>query len=109
MADTGGIELGVMLRALRRRADLSQRQLADLAGVPRSTVARIESGEVTDPRIRTLERLVRAAGGELPISDGSGPVPSEELRDRAERHYPAHLDVRPVEELTDWAGAWWAH
>jgi len=98
-----------MLRALRRRADLSQRQLAELAGVPRSTVARIESGEVTDPRVRTLERLVRAAGAELAVSDGGEPAPSEGLRDQADRHYPAHLDVRPVEELTDWAGAWWAH
>ncbi|MFC0526704.1 helix-turn-helix domain-containing protein [Phytohabitans kaempferiae] len=115
MAETGGIELGVALRALRRRADLSQRELAERAGLPKSTVTRIEAGLVTDPRFRTVERLVRAAGAALALGggvesgDGVEAVPSEELRDRAERHYPAHLDVRPVEDLTDWAGAWWAH
>ncbi|BCB81131.1 hypothetical protein GCM10022251_67270 [Phytohabitans flavus] len=109
MSDTGGIELGVTLRALRRRADLSQRQLAELAGVPKSTVTRIESGEVTDPRLRTVERLVRAAGERIAVSGDVEPAPSEGWRDRADRNYPPHLDVRPVEELTDWAGAWWAH
>lgn len=110
MADAGGgIELGVTLRALRRRADLSQRRLAELAGVPQTTVARIESGQVTDPRFRTVERLLRAARAEMVVSGGGEPVPSEGLRDQADRNYPAHLDVRPVEELTDWAGAWWAH
>jgi transcriptional regulator with XRE-family HTH domain len=104
-----GMDLAATLRALRRRADLSQRQLAELAGVPKCTVTRIESGAAMDPRFRTVERLFRAAGAELGVRGGVEPVPGEELRDRAERHYPAHLDVRPVEELTDWAGAWWAH
>ncbi|MGH3680669.1 MAG: helix-turn-helix domain-containing protein, partial [Natronosporangium sp.] len=38
------IDLGATLRALRRRADLSQRELAERAEVPASTIARIESG-----------------------------------------------------------------
>jgi len=42
---------------LRRRADLSQRELAIKAGVPHQTVSRIESGATPDPRIRTVERL----------------------------------------------------
>lgn len=109
MADTGGLALGVILRALRRRADLSQRELADLAGVPKSTVSRIESGEISDPRFRTVERLARAAGAAVTVGGELAPVPSEGWRDRADRNYPAHLDVRPVEQLTDWAGAWWAH
>jgi transcriptional regulator with XRE-family HTH domain len=109
MGERGEVELGAILRALRRRADLSQRQLAELAGVPKSTVARIESGAARDPRFRTVERILRAAGAELAVSGGSGPAPSEGLRDQADRNYPAHLDVRPVEELGDWAGAWWAH
>ncbi|MET0417539.1 MAG: helix-turn-helix domain-containing protein, partial [Actinoplanes sp.] len=64
---TGEADLGSLLRALRRRADLSQRELAERAGVPQPTLARIESGRAIDPRYRTVERLVRAAGGDLAI------------------------------------------
>ncbi len=64
---TDRVDLGGSLRALRRRADLSQRELADLAGVPQATLARIESGRSGDVRFRTVERLVRAAGGRVAI------------------------------------------
>jgi len=55
-----------LLRRARRRAKLSQRQLAAIAGVPQSTVARIELGALS-PRTDTLERLLRAAGQALTI------------------------------------------
>jgi transcriptional regulator with XRE-family HTH domain len=111
------VDLGVTLRSLRRQADLSQRQLARRAGVPASTVARIESGSAQDPKFRTIERLVAAAGGALtaaPAQCGAldgGPEPAhpyEAIRDEAGRQYPAHLDVRRVIEAQDWWGAWWA-
>lgn len=117
--DGGWVALGDTLRALRRRADLSQRELASVAGVPASTVARIESGSAQDPRYRTMERLVRAAGFTLAVVDGQAettPVglistrsPTPELLDAAGRRYPAHLDVREVRDPRDWGGAWWAH
>ncbi|MFI6821530.1 helix-turn-helix domain-containing protein [Micromonospora sp. NPDC050187] len=110
-----GVELGAVLRALRRRADLSQRELAVRAGVPKSTVARIESGGTAEPRFRTVERLVHAAGGEVAVGVAGGErpeavpaVPHDGWRDGADRRYPAHLDVREVRTLRDWPGAWWA-
>jgi transcriptional regulator with XRE-family HTH domain len=107
--------LGPTLRSLRRAADLSQRQLGALAGVPASTVARIESGSARDPRFRTVERLVQAAGAALdiagPVSIAAGRrpsgVPHEELRDQGGRHYPAHLDPVEVIRPEQWWGAWW--
>lgn len=52
------------LRQARRRAGLTQRQLAATVGVPQSTIARIESGAM-DPCTSTLDRLLRACGEEL--------------------------------------------
>ncbi|MER5332168.1 GNAT family N-acetyltransferase [Micromonospora sp. NPDC002717] len=133
------IDVGAALRALRRQADLSQRELARRSGVPKSTVARIESDPGADPRLRTVERLVRAAGGELVVGvRDAGPdmpdafpddiartstsssvepgtlavlpaVPHDGRRDEGGRRYPAHLDVREVRTLKDWPGAWWGH
>ena len=53
-----------LLRTARRRAGLSQRALGEAAGIPQSTVARIELGTLS-PRIDTLERLLNAAGQAL--------------------------------------------
>ena len=58
------MEAATVVRAARHAAGLSQRALAVRAGVPQSTVARIES-RALDPRAGTVARLVRAAGFEL--------------------------------------------
>ena len=44
------------LKVARRKSGLSQQRLAELAGVSKLTVIRIEAGK-TNPRYRTLERL----------------------------------------------------
>lgn len=97
--------------ALRRRADLSQRELAALAGVPASTVARLESGATTDPRLSTMAKLAAAAGHRLVIAADNDELltPEPELRGRCRdlrgRRLPAHLDVAPAVE--DWLRPWW--
>lgn len=50
----------------RKRKGLSQRALADLAGVPQSHISRIESGAV-DLRLSSLIELSRALGLELEL------------------------------------------
>lgn len=58
---------------LRAKARLSQRALARAAGVPPSTVSRIESGKA-DATIGMLDRLARAAGQKLTlITEPAGP------------------------------------
>ena len=53
-----------MLSWARHQAGLSQRDLAERAGVPQSTVGRIESGAI-DPRARMMDRLLRVCSFEL--------------------------------------------
>jgi transcriptional regulator with XRE-family HTH domain len=52
------------LKRGRKEAGLTQRQLAERAGVPQSVIAKIESGRST-PRVDTFDRLLRAAGQRL--------------------------------------------
>jgi transcriptional regulator with XRE-family HTH domain len=98
------------LRAARHRADLSQRELADKAGVPQSTVARVERlpGKAT---VSSVSILLAATGLRLAVLDEHGTElnPEDEddadRRDRGYRRYPAHLDLRPGDD--HWWGYGW--
>jgi transcriptional regulator with XRE-family HTH domain len=59
-------EPGRLLAQARRRAGLSQRELAQRAGTSQSVVARIERGQ-TDPGAATLDRLLAQTGFELHV------------------------------------------
>ncbi|MGI8425051.1 MAG: helix-turn-helix domain-containing protein [Actinomycetota bacterium] len=52
------------LKTARKLVGLSQAGLAKRAGVPQSTVARIETGAI-DPRASMLDRLLRACSRRL--------------------------------------------
>lgn len=63
MAGTGND----LVREARRRARLSQSQLAGLAGTTQSAIARLETGR-TAPSFDTVLRLVRLCGFDLDIA-----------------------------------------
>jgi len=65
-------DLGAVLRTLRLVAGLSQRELAQRAGLPETTVSSIESGTTRDPRFGTVERLAAAAGGRVAVLSPDG-------------------------------------
>ncbi|MEU4819303.1 helix-turn-helix transcriptional regulator [Micromonospora aurantiaca] len=97
-----------IVRAVRRRADASQRELARFARVHPSTIGRIEAGTLT-PSLAMLSRIVGTAGFRLVVVDETGKVlkpmrDRADLRDGAERRYPSHLDVITDPE----PGEWWA-
>ncbi len=98
--------VAVLLRAARHHADLSQRELAERAGVDRGMVSRIEAGAVDSPRIATIVRLLHAAGVSLvPVTGAGQPLPTrpfDDARDAAARRWPAHLEVREVKTWLDW-------
>lgn len=60
-----------MVRYARQRAGITQRALASAAGVPQSTVARIETGRLV-PRVDTLDRILRAVGQALTMEPRIG-------------------------------------
>ena len=76
-----------LLREARKRSALSQADLAKRAGVPQSTVGRIESG-VRVPSTELLERLIRAAGFELRVALGEPDPGTESLFERTLRRTP---------------------
>ncbi|HEY3241335.1 MAG TPA: helix-turn-helix transcriptional regulator [Acidimicrobiia bacterium] len=78
-----------MVREARRRAGLSQHELAKRAGVHQPAIARWESGR-TDPSLSTVERLVSACGLELRFSLISGDTAEPSL---------ANLALSPEERL----------
>jgi len=65
------VNYGRVLRTARRRAGLTQREVATRAGLPQPAIARAESGR-TVPRADTLERILRACGSELRAAPALG-------------------------------------
>lgn len=55
------------MRQARRRADLTQQQLADRAGTTQSAIARLESGR-TSPSFDQVIRLIRLCGYRLDVA-----------------------------------------
>jgi transcriptional regulator with XRE-family HTH domain len=76
------MQSGRILAGARRRAGLTQRELAARAGLPASTVARIESCRV-DPRFGTLMALLRECGETLSVGiRGSAGIDMGQIRAR---------------------------
>jgi transcriptional regulator with XRE-family HTH domain len=65
-----------IIRTAREQRGLSQRALAERAGVEQSTIARIELGDA-DPAYSTVVRLLDAAGFRLPEPEPSIPTLAE--------------------------------
>jgi predicted transcriptional regulator len=91
------VDTALMLREARRRAGISQRSLAARAGVPQSTVARIEAGAI-DPRTGTLLRLLDACGAQVEVVRRLGDgVDRTQIRER--------LALTPRQRLEEAAAA----
>jgi transcriptional regulator with XRE-family HTH domain len=73
-----------LVREARKRAGLSQRTLAEMAGTTQSAIARLETGHST-PSFDTVLRLVRLCGLDLDVMlvdrDNSDWAQATQLRD----------------------------
>lgn len=56
-----------LIREARKRAGLTQRELAERAGTTQSAIARVESGRA-DPGFETVRRLMRLSGFNLLVA-----------------------------------------
>lgn len=84
------------LRTTRRRAGLSQRQLAARTGVAQPTIARIERGRA-EPRVTTMTKLLAACGWRLePMRRRGQGVDRTLIRDMLRRSPAERLHI--VEE-----------
>jgi transcriptional regulator with XRE-family HTH domain len=75
---------GALLVLARQDLDISQRELADRAGVAQLEIAKIESGK-REPSIPTLQRILAGAGLELrlrlaPIDDHNAVLAARHAR-----------------------------
>lgn len=90
-------EAAAVLREARRRARLSQTDLARRANVAQSVISAYESG-LRQPSVRTLQKLVTATGNELlldlrPIPNARPGLPDTPLGRRLRRRRAAILDA----------------
>lgn len=85
-----------ILKTARKRAALSQRELANRAGTSQSVIARIESG-ASDPSTNTLKNLVEAAGFDLDIELAIRPVADSHMLSEVNRI----LSLTPEERLRE--------
>ncbi len=65
--DTAPTVAAGLLRLARHKASLTQRRLAELAGVTQQTISAYETGRM-EPALPTLQRLLAAAGLEMRIT-----------------------------------------
>jgi transcriptional regulator with XRE-family HTH domain len=99
------MEAGALIRQARLRAGLSQAELARRLGTTQSSVARLETPG-SNPRVRTLERALAAAGRRLELRDAKARSSIDEglIRrqlaltpaERLESFERAHADVAQI-------------
>ena len=100
---------GELVREARKRAGLTQKDLADRASTTQSAIARLESGRTT-PSLESVERLLRLCGFQLIVElapyDDSDIVQAEASlrRTPAERIANNAAGVGFMRELQDAVG-----
>lgn len=82
-----------LISARRKRAGLSQAELARRMDTSQSAIARLEGGE-TDPRWSTIERALKAVGEQASLSSAERKPPAVD-----EEQILAYLRLSPAQRL----------
>jgi transcriptional regulator with XRE-family HTH domain len=95
-----------LTREARTRSGLSRRALAARAGVPTSTVSRVEAGEI-DPTVGMLQRIIDAAGSRLVLdleTGDAGPTLASLATAVDQVAGRLRIDWTRLRGFADWAG-----
>jgi len=92
-------EAASLLRETRARAGLTQAELAERAGVSQPVISRAEAPGA-NPRIATLDRLLRAAGARLDLA-----APEARIPDVDEGQILERLRLSPAQRLASFTAS----
>lgn len=70
-------QLGQQIKALRKQKGWSQLQLAEMAGLDRTTVGMLERNDYNDIGIRKVQRVVELLGKKLTLANTGLPTLDE--------------------------------
>ena len=59
--------LAYRLSELRKKHDLTQKQLAEIMGVDQSRISQIENGDITRTELPTVTAYINALGGQVKV------------------------------------------
>ena len=77
-------QLGSQIKTLRKARGWSQSQLADMAGLDRTTLGMLERNDYTDIGIRKIERVLALLGKKLTLANAGLPTLDELVAAQAE-------------------------
>lgn len=70
-------QLGLQIKALRKQKGWSQSQLAEMAGLDRTTLGLLERNDYTDIGIRKVQRVLALLGKKLTLANAGLPTLDE--------------------------------
>ena len=71
--------VGLEVARLRRERGLTQAQLSERSGIARSTIARLEVGQLSDFGVRKLLTLLASMGCALNVVDNDQPLTLDDV------------------------------
>ena len=105
-----GVQFGDVLRVERKRSRLTQAELGEASGVPRGTIAALESSSESNPRWKTIVALAQTLGvsldrlAGLPLPKKSAGVQVDRLARLEEQVMLLRRLPRQVSALADAVG-----
>lgn len=81
------------IRELKKEKGLSNEDIAEIADVPETTIAKIMSGTTQDPRFETITRIIIALGGSVDQILGIAPENPEPLPTRVDSVVSNYIDI----------------